>query len=162
MQTQGRFRDYFSFESMRDRNGELVCYHVTMIGTIEKDGVARIRTDMGVNNDQTMAFGRITIRGYDRKIQVLLKETNSRIYYHTYNPEEGASDIISFVAKDWRAQEVYNYNEGDRVLIEGRAYIRHSENPDYKDELSITVTGQFLLGRSRRRPVNDLVPQQEY
>ena len=33
-----RYRDYFSFESIRDKEGEVVCYHVTMIGTIEDGG----------------------------------------------------------------------------------------------------------------------------
>lgn len=160
MQQQNRYKDYFSFESIKDKEGNVICYHVTMIGTIEKDGLARIRSDMGNNNDQKMAFGRITLHGCDRKIQVLLNETNSRVYFHTYNPEEGPVDIISFVARDWRADEVYGFDEGDRVLLEGRAYIRHQENSEYADELSVTVSGQFLLGRKRRKiNTNTLIPQ---
>ena len=31
-------RDYFSFETIRGKEGEVVCYHVTMIGTIENEG----------------------------------------------------------------------------------------------------------------------------
>ena len=40
-------KDYFSFETIRDKNGEVVCYHVTAIGTIDKDGVTRMRSDLG-------------------------------------------------------------------------------------------------------------------
>ena len=53
-----KYKDYFSFESIRDRSGEVICYHVTMIGTIEADGTARIRTDLGTDGDKKMAFGR--------------------------------------------------------------------------------------------------------
>ena len=162
-----RQRDYFSFESIRDRDGEVVCYHVTMIGTIEDDGVARIRNDLGENEDKKMAFGRLTIRGCNKKIQVLLNETNSRVYYHSYTPEEGPMDIISFAAKDWRADEVYKFESGDRVLLEGRAYVRDNAIRDEEDpekilrlpEVSVTVTGTFVLGRKRRQ-FRDLVPQE--
>ena len=41
-------KDYFSFETIRDRNGEIVCYHVTAIGTIDKDGETRMRRDLGI------------------------------------------------------------------------------------------------------------------
>ncbi len=162
-----RQRDYFSFESIRDRNGEVVCYHVTMIGTIEDDGVARIRNDLGENEDKKMGFGRLTIRGCNKKIQVLLNETNSRVYYHSYTPEEGPVDIISFAAKDWRADEVYKFESGDRVLLEGRAYVRDNAVRDEEDpekiirlpEVSVTVTGTFVLGKKRRQ-FRNLVPQE--
>ena len=158
-----KYKDYFSFESIRDNSGEVICYHVTMIGTIEKEGLARIRTDLGNEGDKKMAFGRLTVRGCDKKIRVLLNETNSRVYYHSYTEEEGPYDIISFAAKDWRADEVYSYNEGDRVLIEGRAYVRVNENkdPDRLPEMSVSVTGQFLLGRRRRTsPFPSIIPQE--
>ena len=159
-------RDYFSFESIRDHEGNVVCYHVTMIGTIEDDGVARIRTDLGESEDKKMAFGRLTIRGCNKKIQVLTNETQSRIYYHSYTPEEGPVDIISFAAKGWRADEVYKFESGDRVLLEGRAYVRNNAIRDEEDEekilrlpeVSVTVTGTFVLGRKRRQ-FRDLVPQ---
>ena len=162
-------RDYFSFESIRDKEGEIVCYHVTMIGTIEADGVARIRTDLGQSEDKKMAFGKLTIRGCNRKIQVLLNETNSRVYYHSYSEEEGPMDIISFAAKDWRADEVYKFDAGDRVLLEGRAYVRDNaikdeEDPEVvlrKPELSVTVTGVFMLGRARRTH-REFLPQEDY
>ena len=159
--TSTRTKDYFSFESIRDQNGEVICYHVTMIGTIEADGVARMRTDLGTEQDKKMAFGRVTIHGLDKKISVLTKETGSRIWYHSYNEEEGSTDIISYTARDWRADEAYEFNEGDRVLVEGRAYIRsNSTNPARLPELSVTATGLFLLGRKRRQMFNyGLVPQ---
>lgn len=158
-----KFKDYFSFESIRDRSGEVVCYHVTMIGTIEADGTARIRTDLGTDGDKKMAFGRLTVRGCDKKIRVLLNETGSRIYYHSYDEEDGALGIISFAARDWRADEVYNYNEGDRVLIEGRAYMRKASDSsmDGRPEMTVTVTGQFLLGRRRRQFFNNMIPQED-
>lgn len=163
------YRDYFSFESIRDKEGNVVCYHVTMIGTIEDDGVARIRTDLGENEDKKMAFGRLTIRGCNKKIQVLTNETNSRVYYHSYTPEEGPVDIISFAARDWRADEIYKFESGDRVLLEGRAYVRSNAKFDEEDpevmvrlpEISVTVTGTFVLGR-KRRPQRDFLPQEEH
>ena len=154
-------KDYFSFESIRDKNGEIVCFHVTMIGTIEADGTARMRTDLGTDQDKKMAFGRLTLRGLDKKIAVLTRETNSRVWYHSYNEEDGSLDIISYTARDWRADEAYQFNEGDRVLVEGRVYIRdNSANPARLPELSVTVTGLFLLGRKRRQSFNSgLIPQ---
>ncbi len=157
-----RTKDYFSFESIRDTNGNIICYHVTMIGTIEADGVARMRTDLGTNADQKMAFGRITIRGLDRKIKLLTSETGSRIWYHSYSETDGyATDIISYTAKDWRADEAYAFNEGDRVLVEGRAYIRSASAEDGRlPELSVTATGLFQLGRKRFVSMNSsLIPQ---
>ncbi len=163
MENRSTYRDYFSFESIRDHSGEVICYHVTMIGTIEKDGEARIRTDMGPDQNQKMAFGRITLHGCDRKIQTLLNETGSRVYYHSYTPETGNVDLISYTAKDWRADEVYNYQDGDRVLIEGRAYIRRNKvvNEDDVPEMSVSVTGQFMLGKRRRASYTAIVPQKD-
>ena len=89
-----RQKDYFSFESIRDKEGNVICYHVTMIGTIEYDGVARLRTDFGANEDQKMAFGRLTICGLDKKIKVFTNELNCRIYYHSYSEE-----ILSYEKK---------------------------------------------------------------
>ena len=162
------YRDYFSFESIRDKNGEVVCYHVTMLGTIESDGVAHMRTTLGENEDKKMAFGKITLHGCNKKIQVLLDETNSRIYRHSYTVEQGPTDIISFAAKDWRADEVYKFEAGDRVLLEGRAYIRDNAITDEEDEekvvrlpeLSVTLTGTFLLGKKKGIHAN-LIPQSD-
>ncbi len=161
-----RYSDYFSFESIRDRNGEVICYHVTLIGTIETDGTATMRTDMGTNQDQKMAFGRVTIHGLDKKIRVLLNETNSRIYSHTTDIDGISTDVISYTAKDWRADEAYEYEVGDRVLLEGRAYIRNASNrnPDRLPELSITVTGLFRLSKARKKRFSSmnegLIPQE--
>ena len=161
-----RYSDYFSFESIRDRGGEVICYHVTLIGTIETDGTATMRTDMGTNQDQKMAFGRVTIHGLDKKIRVLLNETNSRIYSHTTDIDGISTDVISYTAKDWRADEAYEYEVGDRVLLEGRAYIRNASNrnPDRLPELSITVTGLFRLSKARTKrfvSMNErLIPQE--
>jgi hypothetical protein len=155
-------KDYFSFESIRDKEGNVICYHVTMIGTIEYDGVARLRTDFGANEDQKMAFGRLTVCGLDKKIKVFTNELNCRIYYHSYSEENGAVDIISYSAKDWRADEAYEFKEGDRVLIEGRAYVRSvsEKYPDRLPEVSVTATGLFLLGRRRFQSMNSgLIPQ---
>ncbi len=161
-----RYKDYFSFESIRDKNGEVVCYHVTMIGTIENDGTATMRTDMGASGDQKMAFGKVTVRGLDKKIRVLLNETKSRIYSHTTDIDGISADEISYTAKDWRADEAYEFEVGDRVLVEGRAYIRNGSvrNPDRLPEISVTATGLFLLGKARNRMSGgmhrDLVPQE--
>ena len=158
-----RQKDYFSFESIRDKEGNVICYHVTMIGTIEHDGLARMRTDLGTNEDQKMAFGRLTICGLDKKIRVFTNELNCRIYYHSYSEENGSTDIISYSAKDWRADEAYELREGDRVLIEGRAYVRavSEKYPDRLPEVSVTATGIFLLGHKRFQSMNSgLVPQQ--
>ncbi len=160
-----RYKDYFSFESIRDKNGEIVCYHITMIGTIENDGEATLRTDLGANGDQKMAFGRITVRGLDKKIRVLLNETGSRIYRHTTEIDGTSCDEISYTAREWRADEAYEFNVGDRVLLEGRAYIRNqARNPERLPELSVTVTGLFMLSKARKASFTsmhrDLVPQE--
>ena len=156
-----RNKDYFSFESIRDKNNEVVCYHVTVIGTIEKDGETRIRSGIGTTGDKRMAFGKITVYNNDRKINVLLRETNSRCYYHSTTIDGEPYNIISFAANEKHAEEIYNFNVGDRVLIEGRAYIRAV--PEGQEgrlpELSITVVSSFVLGR-RRRAQMDLVPQE--
>lgn len=147
-----RHKDYFSFETIRDHDAQIICYYVTMIGTIEEEGVVHIRTDLGENNDQKMAFGRLSIYNQDRKISTLLKELNCRDYRHEHN-EEGSRDIVSFTARDWRADEVYQYEEGDRLLIQGRAYVRANNEEKYpgrQPEVSITVSGMFRLGRARR------------
>ncbi|MBQ9327208.1 MAG: hypothetical protein IJ225_01570 [Solobacterium sp.] len=155
-------RDYFSFETIRDKNGEVVCYHVTAIGTIEKDGGTRMRSDLGNNGDRRMAFGKITIRGRDRMIGLLLRETGSRAYWRS-SDDQGPYCILSFAAREKHAEEIYNLNEGDRVLIEGRAYIRQNTSgaEDRLPELSITVSSSFLLGRKRRPQTltSSIIPQ---
>ena len=154
-------RDYFSFETIRDKAGEIVCYHVTAIGSIDKDGVTRMRSDLGQEGDRRMAFGKLTIRGRDRMITMLLRETQSRAYWRSID-DQGPYCILSFAAREKHAEEIYNLNEGDRVLIEGRAYIRQNgRSEDRLPELSITVNSSFVLGR-RRRPQSmnsQIVPQ---
>jgi hypothetical protein len=154
-------KDYFSFETIRDRAGEIICYHVTAIGTIDKDGVTRMRSDLGTEGDRRMAFGKLTIRGRDRMIGILLRETGSRVYWRSVD-DQGPYCIISFAAREKHAEEIYSLNEGDRVLIDGRAYIRqNSGGEDRLPELSITVNSSFVLGR-RRRPqtlTTSIIPQ---
>ncbi|MBQ1438062.1 MAG: hypothetical protein IIZ10_00120 [Solobacterium sp.] len=155
-------KDYFSFETIRDKNGEVVCYHVTAIGTIDKDGETRIRSDLGDSGTKKMAFGKLTVRGRDHMIGLLLRETGSRVYWRSTD-DQGSYAIISFAAREKHAEEIYNLNEGDRVLIEGRAYIRQNSagHEDRLPELSITVSSSFLLGR-RRRPqtmTSSIIPQ---
>ncbi len=157
-------KDYFTFETIRDRNGDVICYHVTAIGTIEKDGETRMRTDLGGSGDKKMAFGKLTVRGRDRIISLLLRETGSRIHWRSED-DQGPYCIISFAAREKHAEEIYNLNEGDRVLLVGRVYLRQPA-PGYEDrlpELSITVSSSFLLGR-RRRPqtmTSSIVPQKK-
>ena len=158
-------KDYFSFETIRDRSGDVICYHVTAIGTIEKDGVTRMRSDLGDEGDKKMAFGKLTIRGKDRMISLLLRETGSRAYWRSTD-ENGPYCILSFAAREKHAEEVYNFNEGDRVLIEGRAYVRQnsSGSEERLPELSITVNSTFVLGR-RRRPqtmTSSIIPQKRH
>ncbi len=160
-------KDFFSFESIRDKEGNVICYHISMIGTLEQDGMIRMRTDLGESQDQKMAFGRLTVTNQDKRIRTLLKEVNARVYSHSHDSDDDSSaDIISFTAKDWRADEAFELNEGDRVLIEGRAYIRKKSerNPEALPELSVTVTGMFVLGHKRQfhRPSmnSGLIPQQ--
>lgn len=144
------YKDYFSFETIRDTEGNVICYFVTAIGTIEQDGLAKIRTDLGTSGDQKMAFGRLTVRNQDKRIRVLTAETGCRIYSHSRDLEDNSIDIINFSAKDWHADVAYSFNEGDRVLVEGRAYFRtNAKYPERPKELSITASGLFLLGRRR-------------
>ena len=148
-----KYRDYFSFESIRDKNGETVCYHITMIGTIEEP--------VKVNEDRTIAFGKLTLHNLDRRIGTLLEATGSRPYFHDFTYLEGAVNVIRFAAHKHHIQEVREFTEGDRVLIEGRAYIRDAKDPSVRPELTVSVTGTFLLGRKRNlyRKQN-LVPQE--
>ena len=135
-------RDYFTFETIRDHEHNVVCYYVTAIGTIEEDGAVHLRGDMGPDKDEKMAFGRITLHNQDRKISTLLKETNSRVYYHIHD-EEGSVDVISFTARNWRADEAYELEAGDRVMVQGRAYLRKNDVERYPGrlpEISITVS----------------------
>ena len=155
-------KDYFSFETIRDKNGEIVCYHVTAIGTIDKDGETRMRSDLGDSGNKKMAFGKLTVRGRDHMIGLLLRETGSRVFWRSTD-DEGPYAVISFAAREKHAEEIYNLNEGDRVLIEGRAYIRQNSagHEERLPELSITVSSSFLLGR-RRRPqtlTSSIIPQ---
>ena len=95
-------------------------------------------------------------------IGILLRETGSRAYWRSTD-EQGPYCILSFAAREKHAEEVYNFNEGDRVLIEGRAYVRQNggNSDDRLPELSITVNSTFLLGR-RRRPqtlTSSIIPQ---
>ncbi len=161
----GRKKDYFSFETIRDRDGSIVCYHVTMIGTVEEGGLATIRSDLGENNDQRMAFARLTLYDLDKKISKLLTEVGGRAQSFERFEDGGSRYVISYTAKDWRADEVGELQEGDRVLIEGRAYLRapSAKNPTRAPEVSVTATGVFLLGRARPKFVNthmSLQPQE--
>ncbi|MGP1376884.1 MAG: hypothetical protein ACTTKS_04895 [Bulleidia sp.] len=143
-------KDYFSFDTIRDSDGNIVCYYITVIGTIEQDGVAKVRTDLKGDGTGKMAFGQITIHNRDRKLYSLLAENNARIRSHTKDVEDESVDVISYTASQWRAEEAFNFDEGDRVLIHGRAYFRkNTRYPSQKAELSITATGLFLLSHRR-------------
>ena len=143
-------KDYFSFDTIRDQDGNIVCYYVTVIGTIEQDGVAKVRTDLKSDGSGKMAFGQITVHNRDRKLYSLLAENNARIRLHTKDAEDESVDVISYTASQWRAEEAFNFAQGDRVLIHGRAYFRkNTRYPSQKAELSITATGLFLLGHRR-------------
>ena len=111
-----------------------------------------------------MAFGRLSVYNQDRKISTLLRELNCRNYRHEHN-DEGSRDIISFTAKDWRADEAFGFEEGDRILIQGKAYLRQNNEEKYPGrlpEISITTSGIFRLGRIRKvhKSINQgLIPQ---
>lgn len=158
-------KDYFLFESIRDQGHNVVCYYVTVIGTIEHDGIVHLRTDLGKDKDEKMAFGRVTVRNLDKRIGVLLRETQSRTYYHIHD-DLGSENIISFTAKGHHADEAYELEEGDRVMIQGRLYLRQADQEKYPGrvaEASITASGIFRIGRAGgRRPKGlnaSLVPQ---
>ena len=136
-----KYRDYFSFESIRDKNGETVCYHITMIGTIEEP--------VKVNEDRTIAFGKLTLHKLDRRIGTLLEATGSRPYFHDFTYLEGAVNVIRFAAHKHHIEAVEEFTEGDRVLLEGRAYIRESKFEEIRPELTVSISGTFLLGRKR-------------
>ena len=149
-----KYRDYFSFESIRDKEGEVVCYHVTMIGTIEED------PHEYVEEDQRRVFGKLTIHNQNKKINTLLQETNARVYYYDNTYLEGSVNIVRFAAHKHHADEVLAFEKDDRVLIEGRAYLRKA-NDDRLPELTVTVVGTFKLGRKRTVfEKRDLVPQE--
>lgn len=143
-------RDYFSFETIRDHDRNVICYFITAIGTIEKDGVPHLRTDLGEDENQKMAFGRITIHNLDHTISHLLADTGCRTFSHELDINEQSVDVISFSAKDWRADAACELEEGDRVLVEGRGYIRQpdAQHEGSRPEMRITATGIFRLGRA--------------
>lgn len=144
-------RDYFSFDTIRDHSGEVICYYITVIGTIESGGTARMRTDLKADGSGKMAFGQVTVRNRDRKLAALLAETGARIRSHATDVDDVSVDVLSYTASDWRADEAFAFNEGDRVLIQGRAYFRRNTRlPEQKPELSITASGLFLLGHRRK------------
>ncbi len=158
-------KDYFLFETIRDQHREIVCYYVTVIGTIEHDGIVHLRTDLGKDKSEKMAFGKVTVRNLDKKIGVMLKETHSRTYYHVHD-DLGSENVISFSAKGYHADEAYDLEEGDRVMIQGRIYLRQADQEKYPGrlpEVSITASGIFKIGRvSARRPKSmnaSLIPQ---
>ena len=155
-----KYSDYFSFESIRDKEENVVCYHVTMIGTVEANGVAKINQ----TNEQEIAFGGLTLHSQDKKIKTLLDLTNSRTYYHDYTYNEGPVNVIRYAAHGRHVEEVCKFEEGDRVLIEGRAYIRQNSirGEGDKPELTVSVAGTFYLGKVRTQYIrNDLVPQED-
>ena len=173
-------RDFFAFESIRDKEGNVVCYHISVVGTIEAEGVPHLRSDIGTSQDQKMSFGKITVHGLDRvedrqrileeldikrRLEtlcgILARETDSQTYYHSHD-ELDTVNVISFAAREKHADEVAELSEGDRVLLEGRAYLRSRQTSAHK-ELTITVTSVFLLGHQRapkpHRMNSGLVPQ---
>lgn len=145
-------KDYFSFDTIRDSEGKVICYYVTVIGTIEADGVSRVRTDLRNDGSGKMAFGQVTVRGRDRKVSTMLSETGARVRSHSTDIDGTSVDVISYTASDWRADEAFEFTEGDRVLVQGKAYLRKNERrPEGRPELSITATGLFLLGHKKEQ-----------
>ena len=65
-----KHKDYFAFETIRDHEQKIVCYYVTMIGTIEDEGIVHLRNDLGENEDQKMAFGRLSVYNQDRRFPI--------------------------------------------------------------------------------------------
>ena len=152
-----RYKDYFSFETIRDKNGEVICYHITMIGTVVADGVARPYE----TEEKKMAFGALTLHDQNRRIGVLLDLLNARTYYQEHSYLEGNVNMIRYTAHRHHVEEVQQFEEGDRVLIEGRAYLRESRNEEIRPELTVTVSGTFRLGRRRvQRKTAALIPQE--
>ncbi|MCH3961701.1 MAG: hypothetical protein LKF53_07010 [Solobacterium sp.] len=143
-------RDYFSFETIRDHERNVICYFITAIGTIEKDGVPHLKTDLGEDGNQKMAFGKVTLHNLDRTISHLLADTSCRIFSHDTDIKGESVDVISFSAREWRAEEACTLEEGDRVLVEGRGYIRKPDamHEGSRSEMRITATGIFRLGRA--------------
>ncbi len=159
-------RDYFSFETIRDHERNVICYFITVIGTIEHDGVPHIKTGLGEDGDKKMAFGKVTVRNLDRTISHLLADTGCRVFSHEEDIEGNSVDTISFTAREWRAEEAGELEEGDRVMVEGRGYIRQpdEEHAGSRPEMRITVSGMFRLSRAgykKRVSLNaGLVPQE--
>ena len=156
-------KDYFMFDTIRDKTSTIVCYYVTMIGTLEPEGKITVRTDLS-EDGKAMAFGKLTVRAQDHKVSSLLRETGSRIAARNTLLDDTQEDLISFTVNEKRLEAVRELEIGDRVLIEGRAYLRKSSRyPDRLPELSVTATGVFLLGHARsvRRVSQNkgLVPQ---
>ena len=151
-----KYKDYFSFETIRDKEGGIVCYHITMIGTVDADGVARPHE----TEEKRMAFGALTLHDQNRRIGVLLDLLNARTYFQEHSYLEGNVNMVRYTAHKHHVDEVLQFQEGDRVLIEGRAYVRENRNPELRPELTVTVAGTFRLGRKRtefRR--TDIIPQ---
>lgn len=159
-------RDYFSFETIRDSERNVICYFITVIGTIERNGVPHMRTDLGEDANKKMAFGKITVRNLDRTINHLLQDSGCRVFSHDVNALGEAEDVISFSAKDWRAEDAIEFEEGDRILVEGRGYIRKpdEDHAGSRPEMRITATGLFRLSKAQaKRRVSthkSLIPQE--
>lgn len=159
-------RDYFSLETIRDHERNVICYFITVIGTIEKDGVPHLKTDLGDDGTKKMAFGKITLHRLDRAISHLLADTGCRIFSHDTDIMEDSVDVISFSARDWRAEEICELEEGDRVMIQGRGYIKQpdAQHVGSRAEMRITVTGMFRLskaGMKKRISLNNgMLPQE--
>ena len=144
-----REKDYFCVETIRDKEGNEVCQYLTVIGTIESGGAARMRMLKGRNGETKRAFGFITLCNQDRKIETFCQDKGLRVR-ESYDTElDGHFDVINFSAGEWRADRVYEYEEGDRVLLEGRLYINHSNGGQYTPELTINVSSSMKLGRKK-------------
>ena len=99
-----------------------------------------------------MAFGRLTVRNYDKKIQMLTNETGAESTIITGMKKKGQWISSVLRPKGWRADEAFAFEAGDRVLVQGKAFIRRNDRravPGQKsDELSVTASGLFRIGRT--------------
>lgn len=73
--------------------------------------------------------------------------------YHTWSEEEGSVDIFSFTIKEWCVDEAFLFEEGDRGLLQEKAYIRKNDAECYlgrSDEMNITLSSHMRIGRAKK------------
>jgi len=163
-----KYKDsYFHYDSYRDSEGKYAYTHITLIGVMEKEGLALKRSVEGNDGEEKMyAFGRITVFGYEKNITMFLTNLHGAFYFQGYDPRRHTpATLISFTAGGAKVEDAYALEEGDVVLMEGTAYrkkgTRERDGESYP-EISLTVNSLAVLYRqSTYHPrKTDLVPQQ--